>query len=80
MQNTKKFKLSQNMLVRRIPKEWRMCLIVPRKGDVHDSGKYRGIALLSQVLKLLERVLYARIRRRGEGDFGEEQQWFRKGR
>ena len=67
----------------RIPKEWTMGLIVPiwkRKGDVHDPGKYRGITLLSQVLKLLERVLDARIRRRVEGDFGEEQQWFRKGR
>ena len=67
----------------RIPKEWRMGLIVPiwkRKGDVHDPGKYRGITLLSQVLKLLERVLDARIRRRVEGDFGEEQQGYRKGR
>ena len=67
----------------RIPKEWRMCLIVPvweRKGDVHDPGKCRGITLLSQVLKLLDRVLYARIRRRVEGNFGEEQQGFRKGR
>ena len=29
----------------RIPKEWRMGLIVPiwkRKGDVHDPGKYNG--------------------------------------
>ena len=43
----------------RILKEWRMGLIVPkwkRKGDVHDPGKYRGITLLIQVLKLLERV------------------------
>ena len=67
----------------RIPKEWRMGLIVPiwkRKGDVHDPGKYRGITLLSQVLKLLERVLDARIRRRVECDFGEEQQGFMKGR
>ena len=49
----------------RIPKEWRMGLIVPiwkRNGDVHDPGKYRGITLLGQVLKLLERVLDARIR------------------
>ena len=40
----------------RTPKEWRMGLIVPiwkRTGDVHDLGKYRGITLLSQVLKLL---------------------------
>ena len=39
-----------------------------------------SITLLSQVLKLLERVLDARIRRRVEGDFGEEQQVFRKRR
>ena len=58
----------------RIPKEWTMGLIVPiwkRKGDVHDPRKYRGITLLSQVLKLLERVLDASIRRRVEGEFGE---------
>ena len=57
-----------------IQKEWRMGLIVPtwkRTGDVHDPGKYRGITLLSQVLKLLDRILDARIRRRIEGDFGE---------
>ena len=66
----------------RIPKEWRMGLIVPlwkKKGGVHDPGKYRGITLLSQVLKLLERVLDARIRRIVEGNFVEEQQGLRKG-
>ena len=60
-----------------------MGLIVPiwkRKGDVHDPGNYRGITLLSQVLKLLERVLDGRIRRGVECDFGEEQQGFRKRR
>ena len=40
-------------------------------------NKYRGITL-SQVLKLLERILDAMIRRRVECDFGEEQQGFRK--
>ena len=39
------------------------------KGDMHDPGKYRGVTLLSQVLKLLERVLDAMLRRR-VGDFG----------
>ena len=56
-------------------------LLVPiwkMKGDVHDPGKYRGITLLSQVLKLLERVLDAMIRRRLECDFGEDKQRFRK--
>ena len=44
----------------KIPEEWRMGLIVPvwkRKGDVHDPGKYRGITLLSHVLKVLQRIL-----------------------
>ena len=57
-----------------------MGLIVPiwkRKGDVHDQGKYRGITLLSQAAG---EGLDARIRRRVEGDFWEEQQGFRKGR
>ena len=67
----------------RIPEEWMMVLIVPtwkRKGDVHDPGKYKGITLLSQVLKLLEGVLDAMIMRRVACDFVEEQQGFRKGR
>ena len=67
----------------RIPKEWRVALIMPiwkRKGGVHDQGKYRGITLLSQVLKLLEMVLDGRVSRRVECDFGEEQQGFRKER
>ena len=52
----------------------RMDLIVPiwkRKGNVHNLRKYRGITQLSQELKLLERVLEARIMRRVEGDFGK---------
>ena len=56
-----------------------MGLIVPiwkRTGDVHDRGRYKGITLLSQVLKRLERLLDARIMRRVECDFGEEQQAF----
>ena len=66
-----------------IPVEWRTGLIIPigkMKGDVHDPGKYRGITLLSQVLKLLERVLDGRIRKKIECEIGEEQQGFRKGR
>ena len=46
---------------------------------VNDPGKYRGITLLSQVLKRCESVLDARIRRTVECDFGKEQQGFRKG-
>ena len=38
------------------------------------------VTLLSQLLKLLERVLYAMIRRRVECDFGEERQGIGKAR
>ena len=53
-----------------------MGLIVPvwkRKGYVHDLGKYRGITLLSHVLKILERILDGKIRRIVECEMGEEQ-------
>ena len=50
------------------------------EGDVHDLGKSRGVTLVSQVLKLLERVLDGRIRKNIECEIGEEQQGFRKGR
>ena len=67
----------------KIPVEWRAGLIIPirkMKDDEHDPGKYRGITLLSQVLKLLERELDGRIRKKIECEIGEEQQGFRKGR
>ena len=66
-----------------IPEERRTRLIVhvwKRKGDVHDPKTYRGITLLSHVLKVLERILDGRIRRIVECEMGEEQQYFRRGR
>ena len=67
----------------KVPEEWRTGLIVPiwkKKGDVQDPGKYRGITLLSHIMKLLERILDVRIRKNVEQELGEEQQGFRKGR
>ena len=57
----------------KIPEEWWTGLIVPvwkRKGNVHDPGKYRGITLLSYVLKVLERIMNGRIRRIVECEMG----------
>ena len=65
----------------KVPDEWQTGLIVPiwkRKGDVQDPGKYRGITLLSHIMKLLERILDGKIRKRVEQELGEEQ-GFRKG-
>ena len=49
----------------KVPEDWRTGLIVPiwkRKGDAQDPGKYRGITLLSHIMKLLERILDKRLR------------------
>ena len=58
----------------KVPEEWRTRLIVSiwkRNGDVQDPGKYRGITLLSHVMKLLERILDGRIRKKVEQELGE---------
>ena len=49
-----------------------------RKGDVHEPKKYRGIILLSHVLKVFERILGGRLRRTVDCEMGEEQQGFRR--
>ena len=81
--NWTKMLLNTCMRHRKVPEEWRTGLIVPiwkKKGDVQDPGKYRGIKLLSHIVKLLERILDVRIRKKVEQELGEEQQGFRKGR
>ena len=43
--------------------EWRRGVNVPiwkGKGDIHDPRRYRGITLLSQALKWMERILDSR--------------------
>ena len=50
------------------------------KGDIHDLGRYRGITLLSQALKLMERILDARVMHIVESKIRENQLGFRKGR
>ena len=47
---------------------------------MQDPGKYRGITLLSHIMKLLERILDGRIRKKIEQELGEGKQGFRKGR
>ena len=50
------------------------------KGDIHDPGRYRGITLLSQSQKFMERILDARVRNIVESKIRENQLGFRKGR
>src|SRR5580693_2856698 len=51
----------------KIPCDWKKSWLVniyKGKGDALESGSYRGIKLLDQVMKVLERVLEKRIRER----------------
>ena len=66
-----------------IPAEWRRRVIVPilkGKGDIHDPERYKGITLLSQALKFMERILDARVRHIVESKIREIQLGFSKGR
>ena len=57
-----------NRLLRgeKIPNEWRRSVLVPLykgKGDIRKCGNYQGIKLRSHIMKLLERIIEARIRK-----------------
>lgn len=65
----------------KIPNEWRGSILIPifkGKGDVQECGNYRGIKLMSHTLKILERMIDARLRE--EVQIGKEQMGFMKGR
>jgi hypothetical protein len=66
----------------KIPRDWEVGLIVPiyKKGDKKDCNNYRGITLLSTVMKILEQIIEKRLRRQIEASLAEAQSGFRKGR
>ncbi|XP_033117702.1 uncharacterized protein LOC117117504 [Anneissia japonica] len=48
-----------------MPDDWKLSILIPiykGKGSVMDCGSYRGIKLLEQGMKVLERVLEKRLR------------------
>ena len=64
-----------------IPNEWKTSVVVPifkGKGDVMNCGSYRGVKLLEQGMKIIERVLERRIR--AIVDFDEAQFGFMPGK
>ena len=65
---------------KRIPNDWLESILVPifkNKGNIHECGNYRGIKLLSQIMKRFERILDSRIRETVETYLSEEQFGFR---
>ena len=78
-----KILLNASMKQCKVPENWWTGLIVPiwkRKGDAQYPGKYRGITLLSHIMKLLEWIPDKRLHERVERELREEQLGFRKGR
>ena len=67
-----------NRLLRgeKMPDEWRRSVLVPLykgKGDIKECGNYPGIKLMSHTMKLWERIIEARIRKKvtiAEQQFG----------
>ena len=67
-----------NRLLRgeKMPDEWRRSVLVPLykdKGDIKECGNYRGIKLMSHTMKLWQRIIEARIRKKvtiAEQQFG----------
>ncbi|KAI4293171.1 hypothetical protein PAPHI01_2445 [Pancytospora philotis] len=51
-----------------VPNEWRDCLVVPifKKGDATDPNNYRGIALMSTMLKVVCKVIARRLQKANE--------------
>ena len=65
-----------------IPKDWEIGIIVPihKKGDTKDCNNYRGLTLLSTVLKIYERILENRLQKQIDHTISDAQSGFRKGR
>ena len=65
-----------------IPDDWKKGIIMPvfKKGDRRVCSNYRGITIISHVVKVMERILEKRIRAKVESQIEEEQFGFRGGR
>ncbi|KAK6726483.1 hypothetical protein RB195_004670 [Necator americanus] len=65
----------------KVPKQWKTSktVLLCKKGDPHDIGKYRPICLLSVIYKLFTRVILNRIEKVLDEGQPCEQAGFRKG-
>lgn len=79
-----KLNLLFNMIYaeRRIPTKWEVGILLPlfKKGDSGVCSNYRGITILSTVLKVYERILEKRLKNKIDCHLEESQSAFRKGR
>ena len=63
-------KLFSKLLVgERMPEEWRRSVLIPiykKKGDAQCCGSYRGVKLMSHIMKIWEKIIEARLKDRVE--------------
>ena len=61
-----------------IPKDWKHGLIIklPKKGDLTECSKWRGITLLNIILKILATIICNIIQKEFEPKMGPEQAGF----
>jgi hypothetical protein len=66
----------------RIPEDWYKGIIVLiyKKGDRKQCGKFRGITLFCQTFKMYERMLVNKMALEIKGDLAEELNAFKRGR
>ena len=74
--------LNQIWTTEEIPTEWKKGLLVklPKKGDLSQCGKWRGITLLSIPSKVLTKIILERMKDALDLTLREEQAGFRKER
>jgi hypothetical protein len=64
------------LVTKKMPDEWRRSIVVPiykNKGDIQNCTNYRGIKLMSHTMKLWERIIEQRLRKKtkiSENQFG----------
>jgi len=65
-----------------IPNDWKIGILIPlfKKGDISNCSNYRGIVLLSVVLKVHERIMKERVREILDKQLEESRNIFRTGR
>ena len=61
------------------PSEWKAANVVPipKKGDTHEVTNYRPVSLLSQVSKVLERLIFSQVSSFVENSLYDLQHGFR---
>src|SRR5918995_5436827 len=59
--------LFNQIILEKIPDDWKkswMVTVFKGKGDAMDCGSYRGIKLLDNAIKVFQRVIEKRVRRK----------------